>query len=88
VSFTAITLCVVFHRVFIVYFVIDPVRKLLDTPPYVLFVACFPGMRKEALATSRSSQDQPRFVPLPHVVKWLTFPIHRLFIGHCEWEIY
>jgi uncharacterized membrane protein len=33
VSFTAITLCVASQRVFIVvYFVIDSVRKLLDTP--------------------------------------------------------
>jgi hypothetical protein len=38
VSFAAITLCVVFQRVFIVvsiYFVIDSVRKLLDTPSYL-----------------------------------------------------
>jgi hypothetical protein len=40
VSFAAINLCVAFQRVFIVvvfvvvYFVIDLVRKLLDTPPY------------------------------------------------------
>jgi hypothetical protein len=37
VSFAAITLCVVSQRVFIVvsvYFVIDSVRKLLDTPSY------------------------------------------------------
>jgi hypothetical protein len=35
VSFAAITLCVASQRVFVVvvvYFVIDPVRKLLDTP--------------------------------------------------------
>jgi hypothetical protein len=33
VSFAAITLCVASQRVFIVaYFVIDSVRKLLDTP--------------------------------------------------------
>jgi hypothetical protein len=38
VSFAAITLCVTSQRVFIVvsvYFVIDSVRKLLDTPSYV-----------------------------------------------------
>jgi uncharacterized protein HemY len=41
VSFTAITLCVAPQRVFIVvvvvvvYFVIDSVRKLLDTPSHV-----------------------------------------------------
>jgi hypothetical protein len=37
VSFTAITLCVASQRVFIVvsvYFVIDSVRKLFDTPSY------------------------------------------------------
>jgi len=38
VSFAAITLCVAFQRIFIVvnvYFLIDSVRKLLDTPTYV-----------------------------------------------------
>jgi hypothetical protein len=38
VSFAAITLCVASERVLIVvsvYFVIDSVRKLLDTPSYV-----------------------------------------------------
>jgi hypothetical protein len=38
VSFAAITLCVVSQWVFIVvgiHFVIDSVRKLLDTPPYI-----------------------------------------------------
>jgi hypothetical protein len=37
VTFAAITLCVASQRVFIVvsvYFVIDSVRKLLDTPSY------------------------------------------------------
>jgi hypothetical protein len=38
VSFAAITLCVALQRVFIlvsIYFVIDSVRKLMDTPSYV-----------------------------------------------------
>jgi hypothetical protein len=39
VSFAAVTLCVASQRVFIVvvivYFVIDSVRKLLDTPSYL-----------------------------------------------------
>jgi uncharacterized membrane protein YjgN (DUF898 family) len=37
VSFAAITICATSQRVFIVviYFVIDSVRKLLDTPSYV-----------------------------------------------------
>jgi hypothetical protein len=38
VSFAAITLCVASQRVFIVvsvYFVIDSVRKLFDSPSYV-----------------------------------------------------
>jgi hypothetical protein len=40
VSFAAITLCVASQRVFIavVYFVIDSVRELLDTPSYLLFM--------------------------------------------------
>jgi hypothetical protein len=42
VSFAAITICVASQRVFIVvvvvvvYFVIDSVRKLLDTPSYFI----------------------------------------------------
>jgi hypothetical protein len=40
VSFAATTLCVASHRVFIavviVYFVIDLVRKLLDTPSHLV----------------------------------------------------
>jgi hypothetical protein len=37
VSFAAITLCVASQRVFVVvvHFVIDSVRKLLDTLPYI-----------------------------------------------------
>jgi hypothetical protein len=38
-SFAAITLCVASQRVFIVvrvYFIIDSVRKLLDTPSYLV----------------------------------------------------
>jgi hypothetical protein len=38
VSFAAITLCVASQRVFVVYFVIDSVRKLLDIPSYNEFV--------------------------------------------------
>jgi hypothetical protein len=34
VSFVAITLCVASQRVFVLYFVIDVVRKLLDMPSY------------------------------------------------------
>jgi len=46
VSFAAITICIASQRVFIVvvvvHFVIDSVRKLLDTPSYVeLLVAYF-----------------------------------------------
>jgi hypothetical protein len=41
VSFAAITLCFATQQVFIVvvYFVIDSVRKLLDIPSYIMFVA-------------------------------------------------
>jgi hypothetical protein len=39
VSYAATTLCVASQRVFIVvYFVIDSVRKLLDTPSYIIIV--------------------------------------------------
>jgi hypothetical protein len=40
VSFAAITLCVASQRVFVdvVYFVIDSVRKLLDTPTYITYM--------------------------------------------------
>jgi hypothetical protein len=39
VSFTAINLCVASQRMFIVvYFVIDSVRKLLDTPSDLFFM--------------------------------------------------
>jgi hypothetical protein len=35
VSFAAITVCVAFQRIFVVvYFVIDSVRELLNTPSY------------------------------------------------------
>jgi hypothetical protein len=42
-SFAAITLCVASQQVFVfvvVYFVIDSVRKLLDTPSYILHFPC------------------------------------------------
>jgi hypothetical protein len=40
VGFAATTLCVASQRVLIivVYFVIDSVRKLLDTPSYILYI--------------------------------------------------
>jgi hypothetical protein len=44
VSFAAITVCVASQRMFIVavvvYFVIDSVRKLLDTPSYKEVSSC------------------------------------------------
>jgi hypothetical protein len=46
VSFAAITLSVASQRRFavtVVYFVIDSVRKLLDTPSYVRFFLCCLG---------------------------------------------
>jgi hypothetical protein len=48
VSFAAVTLYVASHRVFIVVivsFVIDSVRKLLDTPSYVCALKTFDGVR-------------------------------------------
>jgi len=45
VSFAAITLCVASQRMFIVivvvvYFVMDSIRKLLDTPSYIRIKQC------------------------------------------------
>jgi hypothetical protein len=52
VSFAAITLCVASQRVFIVvsvYFIIDSVRKLLDTPSYIHFQRYFQVLMKTEL---------------------------------------
>jgi hypothetical protein len=38
VSFVAITLCVASRVFIVVYFVIDSVRKLLDTPTYLMLL--------------------------------------------------
>jgi uncharacterized membrane protein len=47
VSFAAINLCIASRRVFVVvYFVIDSVRKLLDTPSYVKVVSSKKGSSK------------------------------------------
>jgi len=63
VSFAAITLCVASQRVFVVvvvvYFVIDSVRKLLDTLSYVLTninskQIHFPHVSKFSLGTLRA----------------------------------
>jgi hypothetical protein len=55
VSFAAITLCVASQRVFIavVYFIIDSVRKLLDTPSYTKVVS-------QAGRGDRNEQDLER----------------------------
>jgi hypothetical protein len=43
-SFAVIALCVAYQRVFVVvYFVIDSVRKLLDTPSYLDYQLLFKG---------------------------------------------
>jgi hypothetical protein len=64
VSFAAITLCVASQRVFVVVdFVIDSVRKLLDTPTYLhlLQFECFNSSmekkRSETLHESVSNCD-------------------------------
>jgi hypothetical protein len=50
VSFATITFCIASQRVFIVvYFVIDSVRKLFDTPSYVCFSVLFSLLYVEAL---------------------------------------
>jgi hypothetical protein len=68
VSFAAITICVASQRVFIVvvYFVIDSVRKLLDTPSYagadqsyILFVGLLPitKLSWEAVTWGETAHD-------------------------------
>jgi hypothetical protein len=49
VSFGAITLCVASQRVFIVvYFVINSVQKILDTPSYTTLTKAIPGSGRVA----------------------------------------
>jgi uncharacterized membrane protein len=62
VSFAAITLCVASQRVFIVtvvYFVIDSVRKLLDTLSYFKNIQAFCGWGHEV-------QNVEAVVTCPH----------------------
>jgi hypothetical protein len=59
VSFATITLCVVSQRVFTVvrtYFVIDSVRKLLDTPSYVRIFTCR-GLRYGNASVTRYGEN-------------------------------
>jgi hypothetical protein len=68
VSFAAITLCVASQRVFIavvVYFVIDSVRRLLDTLLYVRgctlsSVCAVDGWRYDAQSIQRCGTDSPK----------------------------
>jgi hypothetical protein len=63
VSFAAIIICVTSQRVFvIIYFVIDSVRKLLDTPSYMTGISSF-------LRNSRSSTTWGRVIPKGTVPK-------------------
>jgi hypothetical protein len=64
VSFAAITLCVASQRVFIVvsvYFVIDSVRKLLDTPPYIRGVKIFQYQRIRPVPMAEQSEARTVF---------------------------
>jgi hypothetical protein len=59
VSFDAITLCVAFQRVFIVvYFVIDSVRKLLDTPSYVTVLLQAPFVTVPSVSSDRAVNNE------------------------------
>jgi hypothetical protein len=69
VSFAAITFCVASQRVFIVAsvcFVIDSVRKLLDTPSYIHAVC-------EIQTYDPNFQDRPLPKPLGHYNGLLLF---------------
>jgi hypothetical protein len=55
VNFATITLCVASQGVFIVvYFVIDSVRKLLDTPSYMSYISTQPALGGNEWSASRS----------------------------------
>jgi hypothetical protein len=70
VSFAAITLCVASQRVFIVYFVIDSVRKLLDTPSYsgrlklvlVHHISCSPGYTVHGVSVQMAPVLFPKYL--------------------------
>jgi hypothetical protein len=72
VSFAAITLCVASQQVFVavyVYFVIDSVRKLLDTASYILFYGV--TSRKTACITESVRQGAwPTNSQYPEVFEW------------------
>jgi hypothetical protein len=68
VSFVVITLCVASQRVFIVvsvYFIIDSVRKLLDTPSYFrilyvrMFLMCSVDLSMGAILARHTSRRYP-----------------------------
>jgi hypothetical protein len=63
VSFSAITLCVASQRVFIidVYFVINSVRKLYDTPSYVITFGDFTVSLLYIISDSGASTDGRRY---------------------------
>jgi hypothetical protein len=63
VSFATITLCVASQRLLIVYFIIDSVRKLLDTPSYPYSYSLQRGITFEVLPLS-SCALSPTMLPL------------------------
>jgi len=67
VSFAAITLCVASQRVFIVvniYFVINSVRKPMDTPSYIISeTRCDPVMQERDTDFHRNLVDQQQCTP-------------------------
>jgi hypothetical protein len=58
VSFAAITLSVASQQVFVVYFVIDSVRKLLDTSSYMSPVDASANRKRTDLASSVSAHTR------------------------------
>jgi len=68
VSFAAITLCIASRQVFIVvvvYFVIDSVRKLLDTPSCMSLVCRY--VRLCVITTNHSLLTVPNVNKIPYV---------------------
>jgi hypothetical protein len=86
VSYSAITLCAVSQRVFTVvsvYFVIDSVRKLLDTPSYVEISATDLLFLQSYFLWIFSDHADKHWDMALKQVRWLpltTFQVLRLFI--------
>jgi hypothetical protein len=89
VSFAAITFCIASQRVFVVYFVIDSVRKLLDTHSYKTLhqTYIFPSnhFTKFSVQSVRSIQHRTIYIIcFSHKYFYIYFP-HVLSVSLLAW---